>query len=480
MKYYKRIQFPAIILMLISIASCKTTHVTSTPQGMDVPSSFESRVTVKPDNTVSRSNVFVDTLLVRLIDIAVGQNPDIAMAMQRIEAARSFFRVRKGAMLPSVEAAVSASTQKYGDYTMEGVGNFDTNLSGNISEDQKVSQPWVPYYFLGLRSSWEVDLWGKLKNQKHAAYMRLLGTEQARNLVITTLVAEVSFRYYELLALDEEVAILKKNIALQDSVVRIAEVQKEAGRAIALGVQQFQAQLLRTKSLLVATEQNITKTENELNYLLGRFPQKITRTNNFLQQQLPDHLVAGLPQNVLSRRPDVLQAETELRATKADVASAKAGLLPALTISPFAGYSAFNSSLLFNPASIAYGIIGGATAPLLNRSALKGNFNRTEAERLEAHYNYNKTVLNAFQEVQTALSNMENLRRIHDLNQQEVRVLSDAIATSNELFKVGYASYLEVITAQRNMLEAEINQVETKKKLFMSLITVYRSSGGGW
>jgi outer membrane protein TolC len=116
-------------------------------------------------------------------------------------------------MLPLVEVAAGASAQKYGDYTMEGVGNFD-NLSGNINEDQKVSLPVVPYYSLGLSSSWEVDLWCKLKNQKHAAYMRLLGTEQARNLVITTLVAEVSSRYYELLAMDEELSILSKNLML--------------------------------------------------------------------------------------------------------------------------------------------------------------------------------------------------------------------------------------------------------------------------
>ncbi len=480
MPFNKQTRFLVILPIVLWVASCKTPHTISAPSTAALPSAFISKTAAEPDNMVSRSKIFVDPFLVQLIDVAVKQNPDVYIAMQRIETARSFFRIRKGAMLPSVEATANASTQKYGDYTMEGVGNFDTNLSGNVSEDQKVSLPMVPYYFLGLRSSWEIDLWGKLKNQKKAAYMRLLGTEQARNLVITTLIAEVSFRYFELLALDEEVAILKRNIALQDSVVNIAEVQKEAGRTTALAIQQFQAQLLRTKSLLAATEQSIKKTENELNYLLGRFPQAIPRNSNFLQQKLPEQIAVGLPQDVLNRRPDVLQAEAELKATKADVGAAKAALLPALTLSPFLGYSSFNSRLLLNPASIAYGIIGGATAPLINRSALKGGLNRAQAEQLEAHHNYNKVVLNAFQEIQTTLSNMDNLRNIYDLNQQEVQVLSDAISTSNDLFKVGYANYLEVITAQRNVLEAEINQVETKKKLFISLITVYRSTGGGW
>ncbi len=482
MLFDKQVQLLTMFLAITFAVSCKTadTVTSAVPGGQDMPAAFVSKTVAQADNTVSRSKIFVDTNLVQLIDVAVKQNPDVWIAMQRIEAARSFFRIRKGAILPTVEAAANASAQRYGDYTMEGVGNFDTNLSGNISEDQKVPLPMVPYYFLGLRSNWEIDLWGKLKNQKQAAYMRLLGTQQARNLVITTLVAEVSFRYYELQALDEEVAILKKNIELQDSAVRIAEVQKEAGRTTSLGIQQFQAQLLRTKSLLVQAEQDIARTENELSYLLGRYPQRIPRSKHFLQQRLPEQIAVGLPYDVLNRRPDVLQAEAELKATKADVAAAKAAFLPALTISPFLGYNAFNSSLLFNPGSIVYGIIGGATAPLLNRSALKGNFNRTGAEQQEAYHNYNKTVIGAFQEVQTTISNMESLRRIYDLNQREVQVLSEATSTSNELFKVGYASYLDVITAQRNALEAEINQVETKKKLFMSLITLYRSSGGGW
>jgi len=447
---------------------------------METPSGFKSGIATLPDNTVSRSKVFADTYLVRLIDIAVRQNPDVSMAIQRIEAARSFFRIRKGAMLPSVEAAASASAQKYGNYTMEGVGNFDTNLSGNIDEDQKVSLPVVPYYFLGLRSSWEVDLWGKLKNQKSAAYMRLLGAEQARNLIITTLVAEVSFRYYELLALDEELDILQRNLVLQDSAVHVAQVQQEVGRTTTLGIQQLQAQLLRTQSLSVQTEQNIAKTENELNYLLGRFPQQVERAKNFLEHDIPGSLTAGLPEQILNKRPDVLKAEADLKASKADVAAAKAAFLPSLTLAPFVGYNAFNSALLFNPGSLAYGIIGGLAAPLVNRSAIKGNYNRSEAEKMEAYYNYNKIALGAFSEVQIALSNMENLRRIYTLNQLEAQVLSQAVGTSNELFKAGYASYLEVISAQRNALEAEINQVETKKNLFMSLITLYRSSGGGW
>lgn len=470
----------ALVIAACALVSCRTPQPATQPQDLKVPASFSSDRSPDPGLTANRTLVFTDTLLVNLIDIAVRQNQDVSMALQRIEAARSAFRIRKGALIPSVEAAANASAQRYGDYTMEGVGNYDTNLSGNITDDQKVPLPMVPNYFLGLRSSWEIDLWGKLRNQKRAAYLRLLGTQQAMNLVITTLVAEVSFRYYELLALDRQQDILKRNIALQDSAVRIAEVQQEVGRTTALGVQQFQAQLLRTRSLLVQTEQDLAKTENELNLLLGRFPQPVDRSADWSVLQIPLHLSVPMPGYILSRRPDVLQAEAALKAAKADVAAAKAAFLPSLIVSPFVGYNAFNSSLLFRPGSLSYGIIGGLTGPLLNRSAVKGSYKRAEAEKMEAWHAYNKAVINAFQEVQTTISNMDRLRQVYEFNRQETEVLTQAVATSNELFKAGYASYLEVIAAQRNALEAEINQVETRKKLFQSQITLYRASGGGW
>ncbi|RYZ55863.1 MAG: TolC family protein [Sphingobacteriales bacterium] len=468
-----------VVLGALCITGCMMPSKLSEPPDLRVPEGFAA-MDGKEGRVISRQLLFTDPALVTLLDTAVRQNPDAYIALHRIEAARSQLRIRKGALLPALEAAGSASVQRYGDYTMEGVGNFDTNLSGNIDENQKVPLPHVPSYFIGLRSSWEIDLWGKLRSQKEAAFMRLLGTEQARNLVITTLVAEVSARYYELQALDEELEILKHNLSLQDSAVRIAEVQKEAGRATQLAIQQFEAQLLRTRSLLLQTEQRILRTENELNALLGRFPQPVVRSSRLLQQPLPGEFSAGLPRAILDRRPDVLQAELELRASRADVAAARAAFLPALSLNPFAGYSAFSGSLLFDPGSLVYGIAGSAVAPLVNRSAVKGNHSRAEAERMEAFYRYRKTVLGAFSEVQSTLNDLEKLRQIDSLNRQETIVLAAAVTTSNELFRVGYASYLDVITAQRNALDAQINQVETRRNLFVSLISLYRATGGGW
>lgn len=475
----KRFAMVAPITMLL-FGSCGTSkNVVDLEGRLKVPDSFHVNHNFIGAKLIDKG-IFADTNLANLITVAIQQNPDVFIARQRIEMAAARFRTRKGVLLPTISADATASGQKYGDYTMEGVGNFDTNLSGNIDEDQKISLPFAPNYFIGLRSSWEIDLWGKLRNQKKAAYMGLLASEQGRKLVVTTLVAEVATRYYDLVALDAVKDVINANIALQDSALSITLIQKEAGRTTELGVQQMRAQLLRTKALLSKTEQQIVRTENEINYYLGRFPQPVKRHTDILAISTDTNYRPATPAEILVQRPDILEAELNLKASGADVLAAKAELLPALTLMPFAGYSSFNSKLLFDPASLAYGVIGGLTAPLINRSALRGNIKRAEAERSLALHTYNKTVVEAFREVHTITNDISQLKKAYRFNKEETDVLLEAVNTSNELFKVGYASYLEVITAQKTAIEAEINLIETQKNILQGQVYLYRSIGGGW
>ncbi|WP_316934376.1 TolC family protein [Hymenobacter sp. AT01-02] len=232
------------------------------------------------------------------------------------------------------------------------MGNFDTNLSQNIEGQRRIPTTLTPDYFLGLRASWELDLWGKLRSRRKAAYLRLLASVEGRNLVVTSLVAEVARGYYELLTLDNQLASLERNATLQQRGLDIMRVQKQAGRATELAVQQFAAQLLRTRSLGFEVRQRITETENQLNQLLGRYPRRIARGRALAQQELPTRLVAGLPSHLLLRRPDVRQAELELTAAHADVDAARAAFLPSLTLTPYLGFNAFRTAALLNPASL--------------------------------------------------------------------------------------------------------------------------------
>ena len=461
------------------LTGCNLLKPVDHPAAVQAPPSYLVSTDSASVGTIRWRDFFSDPLLVNLLDTALQQNLDLRIALQRIEAARTEVWLRRAALFPAVEAEVSGGVRRYGDYTMDGVGNYDTNFSDRIDEDRRIPNP-VPDYFVGLRSAWEVDLWGKLRNQREAAYARFLATEKGRQLVLTQLIAEVATRYYELLALDNELDILQKNIQLQQSAVETITIQKQGGRATELAVRQFRAQLLNTQGLEAQKTQEIIEIENQLNLLLGRFSQPIRRGAPIRQQVLPADVKAGIPSVSLRRRPDVQQAELELLATRSDLQAARVAFLPSLTITAHSGFNAFKSALLLSPGSAAYGVLAGLSAPLINRRALKAGQRRAETTSQEALYNYNKTLLTGYQEVVTNLRKLENLGRADTLKEQEVEELQQAVAASNDLFIAGYATYLEVITAQKTVLEAELDLTRIQKEQFSALIALYRSLGGGW
>lgn len=498
-----------LLFSLVILGSCKVSAPIQMPAPVNLPLSFlETKQQVRTDTLLSdgllidtlkgeraiseavsadssnigyipKNDFFADTYLVRLIEIGLQNNFDRLQALQRIEIARAQVQTRRGALLPTVNVIAQAGVDKFGDYTMNGVGNYDTNLSDNLSGNQQIPNP-TPDYFLGVRSSWEIDIWGKLANQRKGAYMRLLASERGKQFIETALVAQVAGLYYELLTLDYELEIIRQNIALQQTAVELVEVQKSAGRVTQLAVQQFKAQLLNTKSLQAGVGQEIIVAENRLNALLGRFPQQVQRGKPILEQILPSTIQAGVPSAMLHRRPDILQAELELAATRADVDAARASFFPSLTISTYVGLNAFNASLLFNPASLAYGILGGLSTPFLNRRQLAAAYNYSAARTMEAYYNYQQTIIRGFSEVVTSLQGIENYGKALTFKGSQVEELRQAASTANDLFVAGYATYLEVVTAQRNVLEAELELADVKKEQFLSLIDLYRALGGGW
>jgi NodT family efflux transporter outer membrane factor (OMF) lipoprotein len=479
MKTYQKHYSVLFISALIFLSGCKLTKPVEQHARIKTPETFAGQSDSTGIGAIQWKSFFKDQHLLALIDTALQGNLDLKMAAQRIEMARTNILITQGALMPAVSAEVSGGGRKFGDYTMDGVGNYDTNFSDNIDEDRRLPAPFLPDYFVGLRSSWEVDIWGKLRTQKKAAFNRLLATEKARQAIITGLIAQIATSYYELIALDTELEIIRKNIDLQQSAVETVKIQKEAGRANELGVRQLTAQLLNTQSLEFEVRQRIVEAENNLNLLLGRFPQPIARGTT-LDQSFSATVSTGVPANMLKRRPDIQQAQLELLSYYSEQQAAQLALLPSLNITAMLGFNAFKSNLLFSPGSVAYNALGGLAAPLINRNALKAGQKRAEAASLEALYAYNKSVLTGFQEVSTSLKKIENSRKISDLKSQEVEVLQQSISTSKDLFLTGYASYLEVIAAQRSALEAELSLTNVQKNQLLALIELYRSLGGGW
>jgi NodT family efflux transporter outer membrane factor (OMF) lipoprotein len=414
-----------------------------------------------------------------LIDTAILNNPDLQIALQKLAMLRANKLLIDGTTRLSVDAVLSGGIEKYGDYTMNGVGNYDMNLSPNVSKDQQVPTP-VPDMYLGLRSSWEADIWGKLSEKKKAAYLRYLASEKGRQWAITQLVAEVASLYYELLALDKEQEIIVNNIVLQESQLEIVKAQKEGGRATELAVQQFNAQLLSTKSKRFVIKQEIVQTENSLKALSGKFMLNLTRSSSINDLALPQSISAGVPSRLLLQRPDLQEMELNLKANGADVEATRKAFLPSLNISAYVALNSFNPAYWINPASLAYGLAGGLMAPLLNKNQLKANHAMATAAQMEAFQQYRKTVINAYQEVLTPLSGIAHYKEVYTLKQAETVSLQKAVITAKELYLTGYASYLEVVTAQRGVLDAELESISNKKITFIYLINLYRALGGGW
>ncbi len=282
------------------------------------------------------------------------------------------------------------------------------------------------------------------------------------------------------MALDRQLQVIRDNIRLQDSALEIVKIQKQAARVNELAVQQFTAQLLNTKGLEGGVLQEITETENEINYLLGRFPQAIQRDSSLLDKPLPPVTEAVVPSQLLEQRPDIEQAKLELSAAGADVNAAQAAFFPALKVEPYLRLNSFKLPLLLNGGSATYGLLGSLTAPIFYQGALKRGLKIASAEQLDAFYNYQQTIYNGVREVVNSLSRLNNMKNIFTLKQQEVQTLDSAVVTSNLLFKTGYASYLEVITAQRNVVDAQLQLVNAKAQMFYSVVEIYRALGGGW
>ena len=227
--------------------------------------------------------------------------------------------------------------------------------------------------------------------------------------------------------------------------------------------------------------QQIKENENKINFLLGRYPQAIVRDKSTFMTQLPKQIKSGIPSQLLANRPDIKQAKFELFAAKCDAKSAQAEFFPSFSITGGVGFQAFKPSLLFNtPQSLMYNLAGDLVAPLINRNAIKAEYNKAKARQIEAMYNYQKSILNGYVEVSNQLSNINNLNSAFDIKSKQVDALTQSINIANDLFQYGKADYFEVLMTQRDALDAKIELIKTKQEQFNAVVNIYQALGGGW
>jgi NodT family efflux transporter outer membrane factor (OMF) lipoprotein len=460
----------------LAYAACKVPVLTGKTENKSLPAAYgNSQDTTNPASIQWRA-YFTDPNLATLIDTALKNNQELNITLQEIEIARNEIQARKGEYLPFVNIRGGAGLEKPGRYTMQGA----TEKNIEIKPGKETPDP-LPDFTVGVYATWEVDIWHKLRNAKKAAVTRYLATVEGRNFVITTLIAEIANSYYELLALDNQLAIVKQNIDIQTNALEIVKAQKEATRVTELAVKKFEAEVFKTRSLQYDILQQITEAENRINFLLARAPQPIVRNAQSFDTALPGDIHAGLPSQLLANRPDIKQAELELAAAKIDIQVAKAQFYPSLGISAGIGYQAFNPAYLVRtPESILYSLAGELMAPLVNKNAIKATYFNANAKQIQAVYNYERTILKAYVEVANQLAKIGNLKNSYDLKSKQVEALTQSINISNDLFKSARADYMEVLMTQRDALESKFELIETRKQQMNAMVNIYQALGGGW
>jgi outer membrane protein, multidrug efflux system len=460
---------------VILVNSCIPSLV-SKKENKSVPANFNA--SQDSINTASgKWNTFLkDPYLVALIDSSLKNNQELNIITQEIAIAKNNVREKKGQFLPFVNVGVGAGIEKSARYTRAGA--VDENI--NIAEDKAFPQP-LPDFMMLASASWEIDIWKKLRNAKKSAMYSYLATTEGKNFMVTNLVVEIASSYYELMALDNIMETLKKNIEIQENALNTVMMEKNAARVTDLAVRRFEAEIAKNKSRQFLINQQITEVENRINFLVGRFPQPIIRNSDTFNDIAPETIYAGIPSQLLENRADIRQTELELSAAKLDIKVTKANFYPVFNITAGLGYQAFNTQyLLTTPKSMLYNLAGSLVAPLINRNAIKATYNSANARQIQAVYNYERTILKAYTEVANQQAKINNLAGSYNSKSQQVEALTKSINISINLFKSARADYVEVLLTQRDALDAKMELIETKKNQMNAMVKMYQVLGGGW
>jgi len=469
-------RYASIACISITFLACKNLAIVNKTESKSVPASYTNSTDSINTAKTQWKDFFKDPQLASLIDSALKKNQELNIVLQEIQIAKNEVRARRGAFLPFMNAGLGAGVEKVGRYTSQGA----SDATNQIMPGKEFPDPLQNYVF-GVNASWEIDIWKKLRNAKKSALYKYLSTVEGKNFMVTHLISEIANSYYELVALDNQLEILKKNIELYQSSLEIVKLEKQSARVTELAVRRFEAEVLKTQSRQYYIMQQITETENRINFLVGRFPQTVARNSTNFTDLAIDTIHSGIPSQLLSNRTDIKQAEQALIAAKLDVRVAKAEFYPSFVITAGAGYRAFNPQYLIQtPQSLLYNLAGDLVAPLINRNAIKANFYSANAKQVQAVYNYERAILRAHIEVVNQLSNISNLKKSYDLKNKQVEALTQSIDISTTLFKSARADYMEVLLTQRDALESKIELVETKKQQMNAMINIYQALGGGW
>lgn len=414
---------------------------------------------------LSWKEIFNDPILQNHISKALESNLDIRMALQNISIAESYLKQAKATYQPTISIGP--------DYTFSSP-SLNSFSGQNLSERKNINQ-----FDITANVGWEADIWGKLKSQEKAQLASYLGTVSAHQAVKSDLVANIASAYYQLLAYDEQKKIINETVKVRQKNLETTKALKEAGILTEVAVQQSRALVYNAQSSLITIDNQIEILENTISILEGESGQKIERSSLEFQK-LPENFDLGFSANLLSNRPDVKQAEFNLMNAFELTNVAKAQFYPTLKITGSTGIQSVDIDKLFNANSLFANILAGIAQPILNKRQVKSNYEISIANKEKAYLSFKKTVLSAGKEVSDALKIYSSQDAFIDLKEKELLSYKKSVEFSQELVNYGMANYLEVLNADVNRLNSELNIVNAKYTKLNAGVNLYRALGGGW
>jgi NodT family efflux transporter outer membrane factor (OMF) lipoprotein len=437
---------------------------------LQIPETYKESVQVTGDTVVLPwKTFFKDPKLIGLIDKALSRNNEVNVALKNIEQLDLIYKQAKLGLMPTLDITAGANRSWASKNT----------LNGSLNE-QFVGTKYMDDFSAALRLSWEVDIWGKAKMQKESAAAEYFGQKENLNAIKSRIVVQVAQAYYNLISLDEQLKIAEQNIELSDSTLKMMNLQFTAGQINSLAVQQSEAQKKTAELLIPLAKQNISIQENALSILCGEYPAKIERQGD-LKTMIPENkLSEGLPAQLLSRRPDLKMAEFNVISLNSKTGLAKAAMYPSISLSPQIGVNSNKFSSWFDiPGSITKAIAANLAAPIFQKKQLKTAYETALIEQEKAAINFKQSVMTAVGEVSDAMAKSKGSSDRLQLLEQRTAILDKGINDALKLYKSGMATYLEVITAQNNKLQNDLEAINVTLEKLNAEVDLYRALGGG-
>ena len=431
-------------------------------------------------SSVNWRDYFEDSTLTALIDTALDNNIDLLREAKRIEIGSQNFQLSKANFYPNLGLSLFDFRR---EYYSENYNNYGSNRSrrnhGEVPPTTLYTENLA--FSTTLFASWEIDLWGKLRWQKEAAQASFMRSQEFQKAVQTAVVAEIASTYYDMLMVNSQIAVAERNLELVRNTLRIVKLQFEADETTSLAIQQTESQLLRAESLIPRLEGDYRVLENRLNQLLGRYPQAVDIQQNLEDVAFDDQHVVGVPLELIDNRPDVAAAEYQLVVSNARAGINQAMRYPSIVLNASTGLNSFKLASFLDPIGSGFALInGGLFQPIFQNRRLKTNYAIALAEQQLAELDFKDNVILAVREVSDALVTIEKLREEYAIAQRRINVTGKGVRDASLLFQSGFANYLEVINAQEDALESELELADLKRQLILAKIELYRSLGGGW